>query len=65
MSGQEKEFSLICIIIFIEARGVTVKVMENGLAAPSSNSKCGNCISLSANTLGKGTNPTLPPVMGK
>ena len=49
----------------IEAHGVMVRVMENGLVAPSSNPVCDNCISLSANTLGKGINPTLPPAMGK
>ena len=42
-----------------------VKVMGNGLVDPSSNPGRGNCISLSANTLGKGMNPTLPPAMGK
>ena len=42
-----------------------VKVMGNGLVAPSSNPGHGNCISLSANTLGKGMNPALPPVMDK
>ena len=47
----------------MEARGVMVKVMGNGLAAPSSNPGLGNYISLSANTLGKGMNPTLPPAM--
>jgi hypothetical protein len=49
----------------LEVRGVMVKVMGNGLVAPSSNPGRGNCISLSANTLGKGMNPTLPPAMGK
>ena len=48
-----------------EARCVMVKVMGNGLVAPSSNHGRGNCISLSANTLGKGMNPTLPPAMSK
>ena len=48
-----------------EARGVMVKVMGNGLVAPSSNPGRGNCISLSANTLGKSMNLTLPPAMGK
>ena len=42
-----------------------VKVMGNGLVAPSSNPGHGNCISLSANTLGKGMTSTLPPAMGK
>ena len=46
-----------------EARGVMVKVIGNGLVAPSSNP--GRGISLSANTLGKGMNSTLPPAMGK
>ena len=49
----------------MEARGLMVKVMGDGLVAPSSNPGCGNCISLSANTLGKGMNPTLPPAMDK
>ena len=49
----------------MEARGVMVKVIGNELVAPSSNPGRGNCISLSANTLGKGMNPTLPPAMGK
>ena len=49
----------------IEARGVMVKVMGNGLVAPSSNPGFGNSISLSANTLGKGMNPTLSPAMDK
>ena len=53
------------IILFMEARGAMVKVMGNGLVTPSSNPGCGNCISLSANTLGKGMNPTLPPAMDK
>ena len=48
-----------------EARGVMVKVMGNGLVDPSSNPGPGNCISLSANTIGKGMNPTLTPVMDK
>ena len=42
-----------------------VKVMGNGLVTPSSNPGRGNRISLSANTLGKGMNPTLPPGMDK
>ena len=42
-----------------------VKVMGNRLVAPSSNPRRGNCISLSANTLGKGMNPTFPPAMDK
>ena len=42
-----------------------VEVMRNGLVAPSSNPGRGNYISLSANTLGKGMNSTLPPPMGK
>ena len=46
-------------------RGVMVKVIGNGLVAPSSNPGRGNCISLSANTLGKGMNSTLLPAMGK
>ena len=41
----------------MEARGVMVKVMRNGLVAPSSNPGLGNRISLSTNTLGKGMNP--------
>ena len=49
----------------MEARGVMVTVMGNGLVAPSSIPVGGNCIYLSANTLGKGMNPTLPPAMGK
>ena len=49
----------------MEACGVMVKVMGNGLVAPSSNPGCGNCISFNANSLGKGMNPTLPPAMGK
>ena len=44
----------------MEARGLMVKVTGNGLVAPSSNPGCGNCISLIANTLGKGMNPSLP-----
>ena len=42
-----------------------VRFIGNGLVAPSSNLWRGNYISLSANTLGKGMNPTLPPAMGK
>ena len=49
----------------MEAHCVMVKVMGNGLVAPSSNPGCGNCLSLCANTLGKGMNPTLPLAMGK
>ena len=49
----------------MEARGVMDKVIGNGIVTPSSNPGRGNCISLSANTLGKGMNPTLPPAMGK
>ena len=57
--------ALYICIDYVEMRGVMVKVMGNGLVAPSSNPGCGNCISLSANTLGKGMNTTLPPAMGK
>ena len=49
----------------MKARGVMVKVMGNGLVSQSSNPGCGNCISLSANTRGKGMNPTLPPATDK
>ena len=42
-----------------------VKVMGNGLIAQSSNPGCGNCVSLSANTVGIGMNPNLPPAMDK
>ena len=42
-----------------------VKVMGNGLVAPSSNPGRGNGISFSPNTLGKGMNPILSPAMGK
>ena len=43
-----------------------VKVMGNGLVAPSSNPGHGNYISLSANTLGKGVHPTiLHPAIGR
>ena len=49
----------------MEACGVMVKVMGNGLVAPSSNPGRGNCISPKANTLGKGMDPTLPPSMEK
>ena len=49
----------------MEARGVIVKVIGNALVAPSSNPGHGNYISLSANTLGEGMNPTLPPAMDK
>ena len=56
--------NLYVVICNMEALGVMVKVMSNGLVAPSSNPGRDNCISLSANTLGKGMNPTLPPAMG-
>ena len=49
----------------MEVRGVMVKVMGNGLVAPSSNPGHANCISLRANTLGKCMNHTLPSAMGK
>ena len=52
-------------ITYNTARGVMVRVMVNGLVAASSNPGCDNCISLSASTLGKGMNPTLPPAMDK
>ena len=49
----------------MEAHGVIVKVMGNGLVTTSSNPGRGKCILLSANTFGKGINPTLPPAMDK
>ena len=57
--------STLAELSFTEARGVMVKVRGNVLVAPSSNPGRGNCISLSAKTLGKGMNPTLPPAMDK
>ena len=48
------------------ARGVMVIVVGNGHGDMSSNPGQIDCISHSANTLGKGMNPiNLPPTMGK